>query len=110
MKLWNSIMSDWVEPEPWQLDLKVGDYYAIYPNRIVLGKQYIPAPTIYGQIHGNDNCSPGFFMALAYSQRMPQGEIGEVCICEATHLLTEEQFKQAQQAGWPELPKLIGEE
>jgi hypothetical protein len=110
MKLWNSIVSDWVEPEQWQLELKIGDYYAIYPNRIVMGKQYVPAPTVYGRITGNENCAPGFFIVLVYSQWSPQGEVDELCICEATHLLTEEQYRQAQKAVWPELAEILEKE
>jgi hypothetical protein len=110
MKLWNQIKNAWVEPEPWQLGLKVGDYYAIYPNRLVVGPQALPAPTVYGRIQSDENCEAGFFIVLGYSEWMPQGEVGEFCICEATHILTEEQFRQAQQAGWPELPAILEEE
>jgi len=107
IKLWNSITNEWVEAESWQKELKIGDFYAIYPNRIVVGKQYIPAPTVYGHIDGNDHCDPGFFNVLAYSQWVPHGEVGELCICEATHILTEDQFRQAQTAEWPELPEIL---
>lgn len=107
MKLYNSVISDWVEPEPWQLDLKIGDCYAIYPNKIVLGKEYVPAPTVYGRIKGNESCNPGYFIVLAYSQWAPQGEVSDFCICNATHLLTEEQFIQAKKVGWPELPEIL---
>jgi len=110
MKLWNFIANEWVEPTMWQKGLKIGDLYAIHPNRIVLGKQYVPAPTVYGRITGDEMCEPGFFIVLAYSQLSPQGEVGEFCICEATHQLTEEQFKRAQSAAWPELPEIIVKE
>ena len=34
MKFLNSFTGEWVEPKEWQLALKAGDYYAIYPARI----------------------------------------------------------------------------
>ena len=102
MKFWNSVLNAWVEPSEWQKELKIGDFYAIYPNRIVMGKQFLPAPTVYGLITNDEDCEPGYFFVRAFSQWMPDGDIGEFCICDATHRLTEEQFKEAQAAGWPE--------
>ena len=107
MKLLNSFTGEWIEPGKWQLAVKVGDYYAIYPARIALGKQYVPVPTIYGCITGNEGLEPGYFQVQAYSRSLPAGNVEEFCICEATHLLTEEQFKQAKEAGWPELPEIL---
>ena len=101
-KFWNSVLNDWVEPREWQKELKVGDYYAIHPNHIVIGKQFLPAPPVYGQITSDEDCETGYFFVQAFSQWMPDGDTGEFCICDATHRLTEEQFKQAQIAGWPE--------
>ena len=110
MKFLNSFTGEWVEPKKWQLALKAGDYYAIYPARIALGKQYVLVPTIYGCIAGNAGLESGYFQVLAYSQSLPEGNAEEFCICDATHLITEEQFKRAQSAGWPELPEIMGEE
>ena len=107
MKFLNSFTGEWIEPEKWQLALKAGDYYAIYPARIALGKQYIPVPTIYGCIVENEGLEPGYFHVQAYSQTIPEGNAEEFCICDATHLLTKEQFKQAKEAGWQELPEIL---
>ena len=107
MKFMNSFTGKWVEPAKWQLGLTVGDYYAIFPARIALGKQYVPVPTIYGYITGNKGLEPGYFQVQACSQLKPEGIAEEFCICDATHLLTKEQFKQAQGAGWPELPEIL---
>ena len=107
MKFLNSFTGEWVEPAKWQLALKTGDYYAIYPARIALGKQYVPVPTIYGCIAGNEGLAPGYFQVQAYSQSMPEGNAEEFCICDATHVLTQEQFNQAQAAEWPELPEIL---
>ena len=107
VKLYNSITGEWVEPAQWQLALKIGDHYAIHPNRIVLGKQYVPVPTVYGCITSDAGCEPGFFFVSAYSQWNPDGEIGGFCICDATHPLTEEQFERAKAEGWPELPEIL---
>ena len=102
-----SFTGEGVEPKKWQLALKTGDYYAIYPARIALGKQYVPVPTIYGCIVGNEGFEPGYFHVQAYSKSLPEGNDEEFSICDATHLLTEEQFKQAKEAGWPELPEIL---
>ena len=107
MKFLNSFTGEWVEPNKWQLTLKAGDYYAIYPARIALGKQYVPVPTIYGCIVGNEGLEPGYFQVRASSKLLPEGHDEEFSICDATHLLTEEQFKQAKEAGWPELPEIL---
>lgn len=107
MKFLNSFTGEWIEPAKWQLALKAGDYYAIYPVRIALGKQYVPVPTIYGCITGNEGLELGYFQVQTYSQSLSEGNAEEFCICDATHQLTEEQFKQAQGAGWPELPEIL---
>ena len=107
MKFLNSFTGEWVEPNKWQLTLKAGDYYAIYPARIALGKQYAPVPTIYGRIVGNEGLESGYFQVQTYSKSLPEGNDEEFSICDATHLLTEEQFKQAKEAGWPELPEIL---
>jgi len=106
-KFLNSLTGEWVTPAEWQSALKVGDYYAIHPARIVLGKQYFPMPSVYGRITSNKGMEPGYFLVKAYSQLMPEGDVGEICICDPTHLLTKEHFKQAKQAGWPELLEII---
>jgi hypothetical protein len=110
LKLYNSITGEWVKPKQWQSELRIGDYYAIHHNRIVMGLQALPAPTVYGRITSSKNCDPGFFIVQAYSQWTPQGEMGNFCICDATHRLTKEQFKQIREAGWPELPEIFGKE
>jgi hypothetical protein len=109
MKFLNSFTGEWVEPAKWQWDLKVGDYYAIYPARITVGKQYVPVPTIYGCIMGNEGLESGYFRVQEYSQLKPEGIAEEFCICDASYLLTEEQFIRAKGAGWPGLPEILQE-
>ena len=107
MKFYNQITRQIIYPAAWQLDLKVGDYYCIENPQGAVGDEIFAGPTIYGQIESDkDIPRPGFFWVHGYSQWAPTGELGLFNICEATRLLTEEEFKAARAAHWPlELPQ-----
>ncbi|MCB0207693.1 MAG: hypothetical protein KDJ52_00095 [Anaerolineae bacterium] len=115
----NRITGQTVTPEPWQLALKIGDYYINEYATLIVGEAVFDRiPNIYGQlvdqedavssiydpIMGNpiDNSETnGFFWAKTYSQWFPDGELRGFNICEATRQLTAEEFDQARENGWP---------
>lgn len=87
MEFYNMVTGETVRPTDWQLQLKVGDFYAneagvaAYADSEgvkVIGRP----PTIYGEIL--EAAEPGFFRVKAYSVWCPEGEGGLFNICEAT--------------------------
>lgn len=109
MKFKHIFTGQWIEPEEWQANLRVGDYYRIDQPVAMLAPTGNPreiqrkfqVPTVYGRLESAEGCPPGYFYARGYSQWCPTGEIGLVCIVEPTRQLTQEEFEQARAAGWP---------
>ncbi|MCB0207699.1 MAG: hypothetical protein KDJ52_00125 [Anaerolineae bacterium] len=107
MNFYNRITGQTVTPEPWQLELKVGDHYIIKQPKFWVGDEVGIAPTCYGEIITNtpEEDEPpypnGFFLVRAFSQWCPEGELGMFCIIEATRQITKEKFEQARLQGWP---------
>lgn len=110
MQFINIFTAQTVTPAGWQLALKPGDYYCIAQPVVAIvdlatgvaenyGLNDVPA--VYGRIEKPIPNAPGNFWVKAYSQWSPKGESGLMCICDPTHLLTEEEFSQAKANGWP---------
>lgn len=104
MKFINQITGKTVEAQPWQTQLKPGDYYLIVAPIIYLNGQNFTGPTVYGQIlpsHEEDLLPDGFHTVRAYSQWEPDGELGLFCVVDATRQLTEAEFDAFRSQGWP---------
>lgn len=102
MQFVNILTGKTMTPEPWQLELKVGDFYINEKAVAALGEDiFYSTPNIYGQIVSDEDCRPGYFWVRGYSEWCPEGELGGFNICEATRKLTEDEFNQARENGWP---------
>lgn len=90
---YNRLTGALVYPYDWQLKLQKGDCYQIIT-------EYFPA--IYGVI-----LEPlrdiGYYDALGYSTRHPNGTGGVLCIVDPTSLLTRDEFEAARARGWEPL-------
>jgi hypothetical protein len=93
-----------ITPAAWQLALQVGDYYTIEAPIAGVGDgdrfTTFAMPPVYGRIESDEECQPGYFWVRAYSQECPQGESGSFNICEATRLISAEEFAAAKARGW----------
>ena len=68
LQIYNFVTQTFMIPAAWQLDLKVGDCYAIETPTVAVGepgnfKTFDNLPTVYGQIESAEDCEPGFFWA-----------------------------------------------
>lgn len=70
------ITGETVTAAPWQEALAVGDHYAILfaDDLLVIGE-------LLGVAAGH---GPGFFWARGYSALCPEGELGLMCVADAT--------------------------
>jgi len=105
MEFRNMITGQAVRPAPWQLDLKIGDYYTIAAPTAAMGdgehfEVFDDMPPVYGEIVDDEECAPGYFLARGYSAWCPDGELGILNICEPTRRLTAEEFTAARARGW----------
>lgn len=101
MQFHHLITGEIIEPEEWQLQLKVGDHYRIDRPYAMVGDTTYDMPTIYGRIESDEDCPSGFFYVRAFSQYCPHGELGLMCLVEPSCLITEEEFYRARAEGWP---------
>jgi len=107
MTFTNKITGQTVQAQPWQTQLKPGDYYLIAAPIIYLNGETFTGPTVYGQIlpparEEEESLLPaGFHTVRAYSQWSPDGELGLFCIVDATRQLTEAEFEDYRSLGWP---------
>ena len=113
LAFFNYVTGETVTAQDWQVQLQVGDYYAIEQPTAAAGvpgdwEVFSDAPTVYGQIITNTAeedepaYKPGFFLVRGFSAWCPEGELGLFNICEATRQLTEAQFNAARAADWPD--------
>jgi hypothetical protein len=105
MEFYNFVTGQTVTAQPWQLELKPGDYYCIEtPGAAFIDEVGVQdlgdVPTVYGRIERADD-EESFFLVRAYSQACPDGETGLMSACEPTRKLTEAEFEAARLAGWP---------
>ena len=106
MQFYNMITDRTIMSQPWQEELKAGDYYIIespligvqFPGLVDI--QSTLNVSIYGQILDARNCEPGFFNVIAYSVMCPNGEEGELCIMDVTRTIDRDEFETARRESW----------
>lgn len=102
MQFINTITGQISVPAPWQIKLKINDYYVVEKPFLSIGKEiYSDLPCIYGQIISDEGCSPGYFYSRAFSRMYPEGEIGLMNICEPSRNIPEWEFLYAKELDWP---------
>ena len=82
--------------QPWQAQIQPGDYFKRWHNA---------GFNIYGQVlEDEEPRHPSlqyYRLCRAYSLSCPKGEMGDIHVAQIANLLSEEQFREARDTGWP---------
>jgi hypothetical protein len=82
--------------QPWQRELKPGDFfYRNHPCGVTIFGEVLPVDADEA-----DEQMPDYRFVRAYSQVLPEGEMGEIHISTVAGVLTAEDFAAAKARGW----------